>query len=360
MPSNTVTKLILDAVSLSGVSKLLKPFLGGAGGILMLHRVEPVSDNAATKQPNSSEEVFAPNSGLTITPQFLDKLITELKSIGMEFVNLDEAVRRIEQSNAKPFVTITLDDGYKDNAEHAAPIFQKHQTPYTIYVAPGLVDGRASLWWEDLEYLIRDNDMIELKLPSDTLKLATKTIGEKYEAYEKAMQVLTNDIDEEEQREIINALCAKYGQDAELHRANSIMNWDELKAIANNGLCSLGAHTIHHYAVARLSDEDCAAQLKQSADEIEVKTGKRPKHFAYPYGYPTAAGARDFKIAKELGFKSAVTTRHGVCYEQHKNHLTALPRISVNGNFQKPRYLKAMLCGVTTILFNKGNKLNIG
>lgn len=359
MPSNTVTKFILDAISLSGASKFSKPLLGGAGGILMLHRVEPVGSNTATQQPKSSEEVFTPNSGLTITPHFLDKLITELKSSGLEFVDLDEAVRRIEQNNAKPFVAITLDDGYKDNAEHAAPVFQKHQTPYTIFVAPGLVDGRASLWWEDLEHLIRDNNVVELALPNKTLKLITKTISEKYEAYKEAMHVLTNDVNEEQQRKIMNVTCAKYGQGTELHRDNSIMDWAELKAIANDGLCSLGAHTIHHYAVARLSDKSCADQLKKSAGEIEAKIGKRPKHFAYPYGYPAAAGIRDFKIAKELGFKSAVTTRHGVCYAQHKNHLTALPRISVNGNFQKPRYIKAMLSGATTLLFNKGKKLNV-
>lgn len=364
MPSNTVTKLILDVLSLSGISLLLKPLWSGVGGILMLHRVEPPNEpvlgQSVGYKPQENVSNFAPNSGLTITPQFLDILLGELKSSGFEFVDLDEATRRIKNGSLKPFVAITLDDGYKGNAIHAAPVFHKHNAPYTIFVAPGLVDGRATLWWEDLEYLIRDNENIELNLPRNKLVLEVKTVEQKNAAYEKAMQILISDVSEIEQRKIVSAACRKYKFNAEAHRASSIMDWAELKEIAKDGLCTLGAHTLHHYAVARLSDKDCKTQLKQSADEIKKQTGKRPEHFAYPYGYPSAAGTRDFKIAKELCFKSAVTTRHGVCYQQHCEHLMALPRISVNGNFQKARYIKAMLSGATTLLFNKGKKLNVG
>lgn len=351
MLSNTVTKLILDMIALSGASVLAKPLFSGVGGVLMLHRVEPAI--------NGKGHDFNPNSSLTVTPQFLDTLLTELSANGYEFVDLDEATIRIKNGSSKPFVAITLDDGYKDNALHAAPVFHKHNAPYTIFIAPGLVDGRATLWWEDLELIIQKNDHVELVLPNEKLALETKTIAQKNVAYEKAMQILTSSTTEIEQRKIVNTACKKYKFNAQEHRANSIMTWDELKEIATDGLCTLGAHTIHHYAVARLSDKDCMSQLKQSADEITKQTGKQPKHFAYPYGYPSAAGARDFFIAKTLGFKSAVTTRHGVCYKQHSQHLTALPRISVNGNFQKSRYIKAMLSGATTLLFNKGRKLNI-
>ena len=351
MSSNTVTKLILDFLSLSGASAFAKPFFSGVGGVLMLHHVEPsIKGNAGG---------FSPNSGLTITPEFLDTLLGELSDSGFEFVDLEEATKRIQSGSAKPFVAITLDDGYKDNALHAAPIFHKYKAPYTIFVAPGLIDGRATLWWEDLELIIKGNDHVVLELPSEKLAFETKTIEQKNAAYEKFMQILISDVTEIAQRKIVNIACKKYKFNAEAHRANSIMDWPELKKIAKDGLCTLGAHTIHHYAVARLSDEECKSQLKQSADEIKKQTGKQPEHFAYPYGYPSAACARDFKIAKELGFKSAVTTRHGVCYKQHADHLTALPRISVNGDFQKPRYLKAMLSGATTMLFNKGKKLNV-
>jgi peptidoglycan/xylan/chitin deacetylase (PgdA/CDA1 family) len=78
----------------------------------------------------------------------------------------------------------------------------------------------------------------------------------------------------------------------------------------------------------------------------------RPQHLAYPVGDPTSAGPREFRIAAELGFKTAVTTRPGVLFTAHAKHLTALPRISLNGNFQQLRYVNVLMSGAATAMWN--------
>ena len=78
--------------------------------------------------------------------------------------------------------------------------------------------------------------------------------------------------------------------------------------------------------------------MEMSRAVIEAALGERPQHLAYPVGDPTSAGPREFRIAAELGFKTAVTTRPGVLFTAHREHLTALPRISLNGEFQQQRY----------------------
>ena len=78
---------------------------------------------------------------------------------------------------------------------------------------------------------------------------------------------------------------------------------------------------------------------------------------AYPYGYASAVGAAKWRLAREAGYASAVTTRHGVLRAEHAGYLQALPRISVNGRYQRVAHIRTMLSGVTTPLANAGKML---
>jgi len=353
MPNEMLTKLLLNGLHYSGSATLANSALRGLGSILMLHHVKPGQNLA-----------FAPNSHLSVTPQFLEETLNRLKGSIYEFVSMDEAVRRIldpetTRKNTRPFLTVTLDDGYQDNLIHAVPIFRKYDIPYTIYVAPGLVDGRASLWWEDLEAIIAGRERIDLDMPGGRVEWILETKDQKNTAFDSLLEYFTTSVDEVEQRRIIDELCWLYKVDNKENLRNSIMSWKELKQLSADPLCTLGAHTICHYAVARLDEAEARFEIGESARLIELETGKKPRHFAYPYGYPAAAGSRDFKIVQELGFTSGVTTRHGVCYPNHAGHITALPRISLNGNFQKFKYVQTLLSGATVRIANRGRRLNI-
>ena len=71
---------------------------------------------------------------------------------------------------------------------------------------------------------------------------------------------------------------------------------------------------------------------------------------------PRSASAR-WRWPGQAGFVSAVTTRHGVLHAEHAEHLHALPRISVNGRYQRVAHIRTMLSGVTTPLANAGKML---
>lgn len=345
-------KTILNSLYYSGVQALLTPYVGGIGSILMLHRIQNLKQNG-----------FAPNFHLSASPEFLDRMILRLKTQGYDFISMDEVALRIKNPDdykgAKPFLSITLDDGYRDNLINAVPIFRRHQVPYTIYVAPGITEGKSPLWWEDLEHIIAAQKKITVNLPEGRREFDTSDTAKKYETYNFLIEHLLFDTDQYVQREIVGQLCKAYGFNCAAHVQEAVMNWEEVISLSKDPLCSIGAHTINHFALSILSLEDAKREIEESRDIIKEKIGVDPKHLAYPYGLTKAAGKREFDLAKELGFETGTTTRHGVIYPDHKKHMTALPRVSVNGCHQSMRYVSTLLSGIPTRLKNLGKKLDV-
>ena len=130
------------------------------------------------------------------------------------------------------------------------------------------------------------------------------------------------------------------------------MDWQEIAALAADPLVTIGAHTVNHPMLAKLPEKAVRAEMDLSRSVIEAALGAPPAHLSYPYGDPNSAGPREFAIAAALGFKTAVTTRPGVLFPAHAAHLTALPRISLNGEYQQLRYVRVLLSGAATAMWN--------
>ena len=104
--------------------------------------------------------------------------------------------------------------------------------------------------------------------------------------------------------------------------------------------------------MARLTDEQALCEAVTSRSRLAEELGKTSDVFAYPYGDAGSAGQRDFDIIRDAGFTAAVTTRKGLIFSAHKDHLTALPRLSLSGGYQKLRYVDVLLSGSAFALWN--------
>lgn len=338
-------KLLLAGAQWSGIAALAAPLLAGAGAVLMLHRV-----TRANRSP------LGINSHLAITPDFLDRLLGDLKRRGIAIISMDELVENLSFARARGAIAITADDGWLDNLLEALPVFEAHDTPFTVYVAPGLTSGEVAPWWEIVEELVAARTAVSLPTRQGVVELSCRDGASKRAVMHRIMAHLTTEIAEEDQQFFLREIGAIPAQEPE-QAARRFMNWDEVRALSSHKLATIGAHTVHHYNLKRLERQAALAEMESSAMLIEQQTGLRPRHFAYPYGYAAAVGPREVELARQAGFVSAVTTRHGVLHPGHQGHLHALPRISINGNFQRLTYMRPLVSGLMTPLANRGRLL---
>lgn len=343
-------KPAMDVLYYTGTYHLFKPAFAGVGAIFMLHHVRPAGPRGD----------FSPNRVLEVTPEFLDETIQWVMMQGYEIVSLDEAQRRLlERDFRRRFVCFTLDDGYVDNYLHALPVFQKYNAPFTIYIHTGLPDGNALLWWWMLEDIVRDNNRVGLRLNGDEVHFITETLHQKQQAYERIYWVLRL-MPSAPQRTTVQNLLDRYHIDPSVVRQRLAISWEMVSELASNELATIGAHTLSHPALSRLSTEEARDEIAQSRDIIEKRIGRPVRHFAYPYGDPKSAGTREFRIIRDLGFTTATTTRKGVLFPEHANHLDALPRVPINGDaYQHLRYVELYLSGAPSALWGGFRRLDV-
>ena len=105
-------------------------------------------------------------------------------------------------------------------------------------------------------------------------------------------------------------------------------------------------NAISHRALDFLEDDELLSELAGSAEYVEALVGHRPESLAYPYGDQRSATRRVATLAGKVGFKLAVTTRASTIDTDTLAEPLLLPRISLNGLYQKPRYVAALASGI--------------
>lgn len=335
--SRTNTHLIKAALrtfEASGAARLTAPFTRGIGAIFMLHNVGP-----------DTGLEFEPNRFLRITPEFLEEVIGLVRDMGFDTVSLDEIPDRLAAGrDARPFVAFTFDDGYRDNRDHALPVMKKHDVPMAIYVPSDFADGSGDLWWLNLENAIRRLDAVDIAIGDARVELAAATTAEKKKAFHHVYWLM-RDLPEAETRHIVRELCRHAGIDPDPLCRQLVMDWQELRELSREPLVTLGAHTTGHFALGKLDAKTARRQMADSIARIEDELDLTCRHFSYPYGSATACGQREFELAHKLGMRTAVTTAKGLIHARHRDCPTALPRVSLNGDFQDLSLVRTLLTG---------------
>lgn len=338
----------LGSPLMAPVASSLSRAYGGLSTCLMYHRVDPRPLDPAT----SKSSAFHPNLILSVAAERFDRQMRHLRE-NCRVVSFPQAVRELRDgTRAGRSVSVTFDDGYRDNLKDALPILERHGVPATIYVTTGLIDRTMLLWWVELEFILKRASRVALDWEGSRIERECGTVEAKNSLFSELAGRFKR-ADRAGQRSLMDRLRAQVPESFSYD--DQVLSWDEVRELDRHPLITIAAHTVDHSALIHASEASVLEEMRRSRERLERELGHSVPHFAYPFGSPAEAGARDFDLCREEGFETAVTTRAGHWHRGHREHLTALPRIMVE-YYDDDEAFRFKLTGLDALLQQKGRR----
>ena len=304
----------------TGFHRIARPVFAGLGCILNLHRVLPASSGPRLNAVKALE----------VTPEWIDQSIRFFRGQGTGIIDLDTMrAMLLGQIPVRRFVVYTFDDGYADNLIHALPVFQRHQAPFTVFVATHFPDRQLVPWWLLLEELILAHPAVRCRLDGQLLEFECRRPEQREFAFYRVRSAILRRIGAD-YRGTLEQVFGPYGIDLSRH-AELGLDWAQVRELSRDPLVTLGAHGVRHVPLAPLTARELATELLDSRERLEQETGRPVRHFAFPYGSKEEAGEREFAAAAGAGYRTCVTTRSANIFASHRDHLACLPRNPISG-----------------------------
>jgi peptidoglycan/xylan/chitin deacetylase (PgdA/CDA1 family) len=240
----------------------------------------------------------------------LRETLAYLRREGYEFVSLRDVFLRLREGNPslRRAVSFTIDDGYADQVEIAAPVFAEFDCPVTTFVCTGFLDGRLWMWWDRIEYVFRETGHRELSLESSLGALHFKWADEagRNLAQREFTEICKKMTDGDKHAAILEiAARAEVELPATPPSQYAPVTWDALRAAEQRGM-RFAPHTMTHPVLTRTSDEQARQEIGDSMKRVQAECADPDPFFCYPNGQHGDFGPREFQILEELGFSGAV------------------------------------------------------
>ncbi len=267
---------------------------------------------------------------ISVSPENFEQHLQVLKSTA-KVISLGELAGRIQNNTLdKKHVAISFDDGYIDNLEVAKPLLEKYEVPATIFITSGNIDTQQEFWWDELEQLILFSEylpplvsmvigetLVEASLEEETQLTPglrqqltrwkgctepppTKRAVLFYKIWQQ-LRPLTHVAQQqylEQVREIVDSPTLT-------RPGYRTMSAKELKHLAASNLVTIGAHTVHHPALAYHPAGYQENEILQNRNLLREITGAEINLLSYPFGN---FNNETTKIVSAAGFSAAFST----------------------------------------------------
>jgi len=210
-------------------------------------------------------------------------------------------------------VAVTFDDGFEDNYTVAAPIMEKYGIFGTFYLTAGAVRKNELPWFCRTTYLFHEAKRRNMVL-TDTKLQRTWNLGnpdENREAFVHYSNPCATESDRI-QEEHVERLENWFGFKLDLSQGPRMMSFAEARELRQRGHI-VGNHSFTHDNIGHVPPEALHHEIVEANEMLEQELGGKPEHFSYPHPcFSPQWSEQSLAVTKQLGFKTAVLTDHGV------------------------------------------------
>jgi peptidoglycan/xylan/chitin deacetylase (PgdA/CDA1 family) len=223
---------------------------------------------------------------------------------------LEELARRhLERRVPDRAVAITFDDGYQDNLYTAKPLLERHDVPATVFITTGEAGRSTEFWWDELQRILLGAPKLPPRLTLDAPGLSlhvdfgswAQFAGPSAEGWTvldnstptlrhaalRAMYESLRDMHVAQQRAVLDQLRDWAEMDREVRPTHRALDAEEMIALQDGGLITIGAHTVNHPALNMQPGHVQREEVSRSKSDLESILGREVAGFAYPYGLYT-------------------------------------------------------------------------
>lgn len=250
--------------------------------------------------------------GLHISPDDFKKQLLYLQRFH-EIISMDEYYQRWKNGTfTNKEVTLTFDDGYKNNLTVLAPILSELGIPFTVFISTRHIDTGNRFSTFVGRAILMHPELTKLSIPEIGIDCTLSSLKQRKKVFKAiSFQLKHQDIKivESITERLINHLSPQEYQDlCKYYQADALIDWEGVAMLQNRYGCTIGSHCLDHFICDTFQDDsEIKRQIAESKRVIEEKLGTACHYLAYPNGNtcPTASAT-----AEQAGYRLAFTTSY--------------------------------------------------
>ena len=303
---------MLRTTGLLSLSRRLDNFDDQVLRVLVYHRVADPGHDPIDGDPgiiSATPEVFAEQIRL---------LARHYEPIGIS--DLESSVRGV-RGLPRRAVLVTFDDGYRDFLPNAWPVLRAYSVPAVLFVPTAYPDSDRLFWWDELWQILTRSSVLRVVLDGlGSVNLRTPRERATFMAkLRRELRFTSPALVQRRMQEVREAF------DVTIKAAPVVLSWEELRALAREGLI-VASHGQSHVSMPSLTEAELAIEIDGSQKDMERELGAASRLFAFPFGH---YDPRVATLLQARGFIAAFGTGGGRTTAPIANPF-ALSRQSVN------------------------------